>query len=104
MEIPSLDSSIPSELVQQEIKCLDKTAALKIMAGHRIMPLRNDTRSIGRTLLLWYLFYVKTYTRNMQYSSMNIVTNTTNKVNPQQAPIKVCDQPIFKLIKQIQLS
>ena len=68
------------------------------MVGHRMMPLRKNTRSIGRTLLLWKRTYVK---QSIQYHCMNIITNTINEVNHGQTQVGVCEQPIFALTEEI---
>lgn len=59
LDIPSVDSSILNEAVPLEIKWLDTSI------GHHFMPLTNNIRSIARTLLLCYFFYVKnTYVKH----------------------------------------
>lgn len=97
------------------------------MVEHHIMALTNDKRSVRRTSLLCYLFYLKKYIHaslewykkhrkdftvvlpllrekvpSMQNHCMNIVTNTINQANPGQTPVDVCDQPMFAPAKQIQ--
>ena len=82
MEIPSLDSSVLNEAVQQEIKWLDTSVALNHGWGsYHVSQKRRKKHRKDFTAAL-SLLREKVHTLKMQYHCMNIVTNTINKVNP----------------------
>ena len=48
------------------------------------------------------MFDEKAATATMMYHTIKIVSSTISKLNPNQIPIIVGDQPIFSLLKQVQ--
>ena len=102
MEIPSLDSSILNEAVQQEIEWLDATVPLNHdWTSYHASQKRYKKGRKDFTAVL-PLLRKKVHTLSVQYHCMNIVTNTINKVNPRRTSVDVCGQPIFALTKQVQ--
>ena len=77
-EIPSLESSILNEAVQQEIEWLDTTVALNHgWASYHASQKRYKKGKKDFTAVL-PLLREKVHTLSMQYHCMNIVTNTIN--------------------------